>query len=133
MTLIVDASVVIKWIVREEHSDIAGDLVDLAPIAPDLLRAELANALATKVRRQEITPEHALAAQAANEAALTFLPSMALAPRALELALELQHPAYDCFYLALAETLEGTLVTADVRLLNRCADSRYYERVRPLG
>ncbi len=132
MILLVDASVVIKWIVREEHSDIADDLVDQAPLAPDLLRAELANALATKVRRNEITPEHALAAQAASEAALTFLPSMPLAPRALELALELGHPAYDCFYLALAEALECTLVTADSRLLNRCAESRYRERVRPL-
>jgi len=133
MTLIVDASVVIKWVVREADTDAAMKLLDHAPLAPDLLRAELANALVTKVRKKEIGPEQALAAQSANEAALTFLPSMAFAPRALEIALELGHAAYDCFYLALAETLNGTLVTADIRFLRRCSGTKYREFMRTLG
>jgi predicted nucleic acid-binding protein len=40
-------------------------------------------------------------------------------PRALELAFELGHPVYDCAYLALAETLDQQLVTADERFLKR--------------
>ena len=133
MTLVVDTSVVIKWIVREDDSDLAASLVDLSPVAPDLLRAELANVLATKVRAGEMVPEQALAAQAINEAALKFLPAMAFARRALEIALELGHPAYDCFYLALAETLKGTLVTADKRLLTRCEGTPYRAFVQPLA
>jgi predicted nucleic acid-binding protein len=132
MTLIVDASVAIKWVVREDQSHLAADLIEMDPIAPDLLRAEFANVLATKVRLGEISAEQALAAQADSEAALTIVPSMGLAPRALEIALELSHPAYDCFYLALAETLDGTLITADTRFLRRCADTRYRDLVRPL-
>ena len=42
-------------------------------------------------------------------------------PRALDLSLLLNHPAYDCFYLALAEQLEIRLVTADTRLINKLA------------
>lgn len=133
MTTIVDASVVIKWVVREPDTEVAMKLLDLAPVAPDLLRAELANVLATKVRKNEITAEQALAAQSANEAALTFLPSMAFAPRALEIALELGHAAYDCFYLALAETLSATLVTADIRFIRRCSETRYRGLIRALG
>jgi predicted nucleic acid-binding protein len=37
--------------------------------------------------------------------------------RALELALELNHPIYDCFYLALAERERCPLVSADKKLL----------------
>lgn len=133
MTVIVDTSVVIKWVVQEIGSDLAVDLIDRAPLAPDLLRAELANVLSTKARRKELTAEQALAGQAASETALTYLPSMAFAPRALEIALELGHPAYDCFYLALAERVEGTVVTADERFLRRCADTKYREFVRLLG
>jgi predicted nucleic acid-binding protein len=133
VTLVVDTSVVIKWIVREEDSDLAVDLVGLIPTAPDLLRAELANVLATKVRTGQMTVEQALAAQAVNEAAINFLPSMDFARRALELALELRHPAYDCFYLALAESIDAVLITADKRLVDRCKNTAFQNRIRSLA
>ena len=133
MTVIADTSVVIKWVVQEVGSDLAAGLIDHQPVAPDLLRAELANVLSTKVHRKELTAEQGLAGQVASEAALTFLPSMMFAPRALEIALDLGHPAYDCFYLALAEKLEGTVVTADTRFVRRCSDTAYRDLIRSLG
>lgn len=134
MTLLVDTSVVIKWIVREEDSDLALLVLDVAPLAaPDLLRAELANVLSTKVRKGQMSAEQALAAQAINEAALSFLPTMNLARRALEMALELHHPAYDCFFLALAEAMDGHLITADKRMIARCDDTPYAALLRPLA
>src|SRR6266508_2506278 len=60
-----------------------------------------------------------------------LVPSVALKDRALAIALELRHPAYDCFYLALAEMREVPLVTADDRLLRRCTNSPFAELVRP--
>ena len=36
------------------------------------------------------------------------------------LAVRLQHPAYDCFYLALARQASCPLVTAGKRLIERC-------------
>ena len=42
--------------------------------------------------------------------------------RATELACQLNHPAYDCFYLALAELLGTSVVTADRRFANKVAD-----------
>ena len=44
-------------------------------------------------------------------------PLAPLAARALAIAAELRHPAYDCFYLALAEARDANLITADRRLI----------------
>lgn len=134
MTLIIDTSVVIKWIVPEADSDLALPYLDLAPLAaPDLLQAELAHVLTKKVRRREMTGEQALAAQAISEAALLFLPSMLLSRRALELSLELRHPAYDCFFLALAESTGGTLITADEKMIRSCEGTSHAALLKLLG
>ena len=54
---------------------------------------------------------------------VTLVASSVLARRALEIALELGHPAYDAFYLATAEMHHARLVTADTRLLRRLTSS----------
>ena len=38
------------------------------------------------------------------------------------LALEIDHPSYDCLYLALADSLDTALVTADQKFANKVAD-----------
>ncbi|MGH6913872.1 MAG: type II toxin-antitoxin system VapC family toxin, partial [Geminicoccales bacterium] len=60
-------------------------------------------------------------------------PTVWLAGRAFEIAAELRHPVYDCFYLALAESQDAPLITADRRLLARLAGSRWETRCRPLS
>jgi predicted nucleic acid-binding protein len=70
------------------------------------------------VRRGETTHDNVLVALEA--ALLTFhelIPDAELYGRALEIAIELNHPIYDCFYLALAERERCAMVTADKRLL----------------
>lgn len=47
---------------------------------------------------------------------VTAMPNKMLAPAAGELALQLDHSIYDCFYLATAQRLECRVVTADRRL-----------------
>jgi predicted nucleic acid-binding protein len=45
--------------------------------------------------------------------------------------MELDHPVYDCFYLALAERERAPLISADKRLLAAAQRSKAIE-VRPL-
>ncbi len=40
-----------------------------------------------------------------------------LAARAINIAIKLKHPIYDCFYIALAEREDAALITIDKRLL----------------
>ena len=46
--------------------------------------------------------------------------SIELLAEAISLSTRLNHPAYDCFYLALARQNACALVTADKRLIARC-------------
>lgn len=134
MTLVVDASVALKWVVPEsasEHADrlLAGDH-DLA--APDLLATEAANALWKKVQRSELTaPDAREALDLLLHGGLTWHATRGLLPRALELACLSRHPVYDCVYLALADQLGAPLVTADASLAKVARARRI--AVRPLN
>lgn len=137
MTLIVDASVAIKWFVEEEATASAVSLLDSAePLhAPDLLIVELTNIAWKKALRGDIDVVHAqlIAAQAQQPFAALY-PMAGLHERALELALELGHPVYDCVYLACAVLVEnGYVVTADQRFCNTVANGRYAGLVKSLS
>lgn len=130
MTLVVDASVVVKWVFAEDGSDCANALRDEPGlIAPSLLASEVGNALWKAVRRGDIARDDAVAALRSVLGPFDELvPTEALHTRALELASDLRHPIYDCFYLALAEREAAALVTADTRLLAAAAKAKVKAR-----
>ncbi len=120
--LVVDASVAIKWVYAEEDSPRAVSLLSRRLVAPDLIHAECANILWKKVRRGEMSEEEAAdAAAALLLVEWDMVPSAQLISAAIGLAVELDHPAYDCFYLELCRRREAMMVTADVRLIRRLA------------
>jgi len=122
--LVVDASVAVKWVVPEQGSKEAELLLDHGLVAPDLLFAECANILWKKVRRGELTEDEAeIAGQTLEQADLTIVSARAYVIRATAIAVELDHPAYDGIYLALAEALQLRLVTADDRLIRKVGQS----------
>lgn len=133
MSLVIDASIAIKWVVDETGSDEALALRRERLLAPDLLIAECANVLWKKVRRGEFTATEAiLAARLIERADIHFQPMRMLMEPAERLAIALDHPAYDCFYLALAEATESEFVTAD-RDFHQKAAAAGSQRVRLMG
>ncbi len=116
---VVDASVVVKWLVTETFSEQAVRLLDneLTLVAPELLFAEAANALWAMCRRGIITKDDYAEAIGVLKAAPVSVPSSMrqLTASAARLALDLDHPVYDCFYLALAVQEQLPVVTADRR------------------
>lgn len=121
MTFVIDASVAVKWVVTETGSAEAIALLKLArPIAPELLFAECANIFWKKVQRKELSAQVALlAAQALEKADLELVSLRGLLRAATRIAVELDHPAYDCTYLALALERQCRFVTADARLTEK--------------
>ncbi|WP_137132791.1 type II toxin-antitoxin system VapC family toxin [Rhizobium sp. FY34] len=96
-------------------------------IAPDLILPECANIFWKKVRRGELTSAEAqFAARLIEGSDMQLAPLLPLFGKSIQLSLLLDHPAYDCTYLALALQERCQFVTADetlVRKLQQSADS----------
>lgn len=119
MTLVADASVAVLWVLEQNGSQRALSLRNEAPlIAPSLIVAEIGNAIWKALRRGDVNRKHGLAAiEAALSAFAHLVPIEELHVRALEMSVDLDHPIYDCFYLALAEREQCPCVTVDRRLV----------------
>jgi predicted nucleic acid-binding protein len=117
--LVVDASVVIKWLLPEMYSNSARRVLteDHTLCAPDLLWAELGNALWKRVRAGEIAAEDGRdLLRDFRRLPVVTTPSVTLIDAALEIATALDRTVYDSLYLALAIGKRCRLVTADRRL-----------------
>jgi predicted nucleic acid-binding protein len=118
-SLIVDASVAVKLVLEEDGWEDARAMVTPAVsiAAPELAPAETWNAVWKRWRRREIGEQQARDATSLIPLLFdTLTPLSVLFPRASELSLSIEHPIYDCFYLALAELENRPLLTADERL-----------------
>ncbi len=126
---VVDASVAVKWLISEPLSEESAKLLDLDAtlLAPDLLFAEAASALAAKHHRGELDAEQlADAVDLLRTAPVSTPLSMRrLAASSARLARDLTHPVYDCFYLALAIHENYPVVTADTRFFDKVRKHPY--------
>lgn len=113
--LVVDASIAVKWVVTEAGTAEAVSLLSYSPlVAPDLLIAQCANILWKKVARFELAPDEALmAARLIQQSDIELYPMRSLLEPAAQLAINLNHSAQDCLYLALAIANDWRFVTAD--------------------
>jgi predicted nucleic acid-binding protein len=124
MKLVVDASVVAKWLFAEVDSDKARDIYSqarlhkLSLIAPQILPAEIGSVLFIRILRGLLQPEEAWALYTRFGLASPALHEIStLSSAALELALHYRHSVYDCLYVALAMREQSDLVTADQALV----------------
>lgn len=120
MRLVVDASVVAKWVLPEPLSTEALALRGCEVMVPDLAFADLANLLTMRVVRREMTAtEASTALQFTLAVDLICFPSRDLVTEALAMAGNLHHPAYDLIYVALARQQNARFITADMRLVTK--------------
>lgn len=101
-------------------------------LAPELVFAEVANAVAVNVRAKTIGIREARDVLRATIALpLQAVPLRLLSVPALERAMAGRISAYDACYLELAEAAGATLVTADRRLARTAANSALLPKVGP--
>ncbi|MCC7045123.1 MAG: type II toxin-antitoxin system VapC family toxin [Alphaproteobacteria bacterium] len=135
MTVVVDASVGVRWFINMPGTEAAAALLQQEEtlIAPDLVVAESCNVAWKAVRAGLMTPRQADAVAEQLPLALeTIFAGIGLARRAGEIARSLDHPVYDCFYLSLAEQANCDMLTMDRRLLRRVARTPWANRVHVL-
>ena len=124
MNLTVDASVVVKWFVPEILADEARLLLEYPHEfqAPDILLVEFGNTIWKKFRRGEVSFLRPYMDELLElDEVIDLHPVGEQVTRAVQIAGELEHPVYDCLYLACAEATGSTVVTADRRLANKAA------------
>jgi len=99
VSVVIDASVALKWVLDEPGKDAADALLEEELIAPSLWLLEAANALWRRTQRGEINGEEA-------KERLSELYNAPVTTTTLE---------YDCLYLAMAIRENTYVVTADSR------------------
>lgn len=133
MTLfVVDASVAMKWLLREEHFEAARRLRDsrYRLSAPDYMLLETDNAFCKHVRRGEMARADAEDGRRTLRAfPIEYHGLETLLDRAYAMAVETRTSVYDCLYAALAVALGARMVTADRRFFERISATPFADYV----
>ena len=134
--VVVDASLAVKWLVNEEHSEDAREIArywereGVRIAAPCYMPVEVTNAIHRRVVGNELSAGEAVALVSlllASEIELHH--ATGIHSRALEFASLLKQGAsYDAHYLVLAESLDCELWTADARFYRAAALAAPYVR-----
>ncbi len=130
---VVDASVVIKWFLDEEHSSEARELLGKGHTfsSPDLLPLEAGNVLWKRIRRKDLTPEQGQRyLRQIVSSPIHLHESLPIIHTAFQLADVCNITVYDGIYLTLAIISRCELVTADKKLRNRLQDTPYIKHIR---
>jgi predicted nucleic acid-binding protein len=122
-SVVVDASLAVKWVLTEPYTNEAVALLtdwssqQIAPVVPGWFACEVANVLYRRMLAGQITAADAKLGIESLMTAVTFRDvKPATATRALEIAaLLVQQATYDAQYAALAEREGCELWTADER------------------
>ena len=127
MKAVVDASLSLKWQLRDEPDlepadrlllDAVNGRIDL--VAPDLWLYEVVNGLRTAVARGRLSKEKGgVAIDDFIALGIALYPFPSLAVRAYQLGNDFGLAVYDSAYLALAEHVSADLYTADRPLFER--------------
>ncbi len=128
---VVDARVAVKWFVPEVHAAAARRLLaeGVTLLAPDLIWAEVANALWRKWRAQELAAEAAAGILADfRRYPLQIFSAESLYDLAWPMAQRSGRTFYDSLYLALALSQGCRLVTADLRFFNALEATPYRQQ-----
>ena len=135
MTLVVDASVACKWTLEEPDSDLARKLLASGEqlIAPAIILAEMANVFWHRSHVGDIAQAQARDGfTVAHKMFFHIEPLDGLIEAALDLSIRMEHPIYDCLYLALAMSESCEMITADKRFAKRASAMKLTKFVRLL-
>lgn len=129
--VVVDVSVVAKWILPQSNEPFANEANQLLQgyidgkiriLVPDLFWTELGNVLWKSARAGRCSASVAAAAlKSMCECDFTTIRSFPLIERALDIAITFDQTMYDALYVALAVVSKTELVTADDKLVRALA------------
>lgn len=134
MTIVVDASVAVKWFVPEPGDEAADKLLESGEplVAPALIRIEVAGAFMRRLKKGELPEDETRIAcqeweQMLAIGTVTLVPDDELFDDAVRCAFIVKHDLPDCLYLALGKRLGASVITADPPFHKR--GKQFYEHI----
>ena len=125
----------VKGYFEEPVTDKARQVLDSAHllVAPSLIIVEVANVAWKKQRRGEATSDQIRLLGEGLADSFLLIPEDRLIGRALAIAEEIDHPVYDCLYIAASERWNAPLITHDKRLLEKIGNTAWNRIAIPLS
>jgi predicted nucleic acid-binding protein len=136
MIVVVEASVAVWWFFAEDSANDSLEMLgkNYELHAPDLIFQEIDNVLCKLIRRGLLSEDEGFDI---HNKILTFpirsYPSQNFREEAFNMAIETKRSVYDCLYLALAEALDGRIVTADGKFFQALGNSPLFDRMLWVG
>ena len=134
VTIVVDASVAVKWFVPELGDQAAEQLLQSGEplVAPALIRIEVAGAFLRRLKKGELPEDDARTAYEAWERTLAvgtvrLVPNEELYDDAVHCAFTVRHDLPDCLYIVLGKRLGASIITADPPLQKR--GKQFYDKI----
>lgn len=134
VTIVVDASVAVKWFIPEPGDEAAERLLESGEplVAPALIRIEVAGAFFRRLKKGELPEEDTRTAYQAWEHTLAtgtvrLVPDEELYSDAVHCAFTVKHDLPDCLYIALGKRLGASIITADPPFQKR--GKKFYEKI----
>jgi predicted nucleic acid-binding protein len=118
--IVIDTNIIAYLYLPTENTESAENLLIKEPIwsAPSLWRSEFRNVLALYLRKDIITLEQAIQIQTEAESLMDGNEFEINSIDILKLVRDSPCSAYDCEFVALAQDLDATLVTADKKIIS---------------
>ncbi|WP_291843245.1 type II toxin-antitoxin system VapC family toxin [Maricaulis sp.] len=127
---VLDASVAVKVFVEDRYSDQAASVMRrYTPAAPGIILSETANAFWLYLRQGVVQITDMRLAIRKLAALVTVCPDEELVEDALAMAAELDHPVYDCLYMALARREGLPIISADKRMIKLASEQLKIETI----
>ena len=118
--IVIDTNIIAYLYLQTENTESAENLLIKEPIwsAPSLWRSEFRNVLALYLRKDIITLEQAIQIQTEAESLMDGNEFEINSIDLLKLVRDSSCSAYNCEFVALAQDLDATFVTADKKIIS---------------
>lgn len=135
-SLVIDASVALKWVINENQSDEALILLDQLDtiVCPEIFFIEIDAVLTKRVRMRELTIAEAKEKKGYfRRLPCQLIPANKIGDEAFELSTIFNLSYYDALYLVTSIKYERVLYTADIRFFNAVQNTLYKNNIQILG